>query len=249
VKYNLGGDVMKKGIYSKTVIQSLVVALALGSSALVLANPTNTAENDVGQQVAQATADADNGGVAANEASSVVGIADSYSGNDMSTNDSGNTDASLTDSGNTDASLTDSANTDASLTDSGNTDNSLTDSGNTDNSTNDSFNTDASLTDSGNTDASLTDSGNTDASLTDSGNTDNSIGDISMAIAMSELSGVVTGNYFDAPDLSIFETGDNTMGSESMNSASGITQVSMNTGFQSLSQQSVNVQANLNVGP
>jgi hypothetical protein len=231
---------MKKGIYSKTVIQSLVVALALGSSALVLANPTNTAENDVGQQVAQATADADNGGVAANEASSVVGIADSYSGNDMSTNDSSNTDASSTDASNT---WTDSAN-DNSQTDSNKI---WTDSANADSSQNDSGNTDSnkSWVDSAN-DNSMNDSLNT----ADSNNTDNSttMGDISMAIAMSELSGEVTGNYFQAPESAILTTGGNTMGSESMNSASGITQVSMNTGFQALSQQSVNVQANLNVG-
>ncbi len=69
-----------------------------------------------------------------------------------------------------------------------------------------------------------------------------------MAIAMSELSGEVSGNSFNAAEGVTLTTGGNTMGSDSMNSSAGITQVSMNTGFHALSQQSVNVQANLNVG-
>jgi clumping factor A len=200
-------------------------------------------------------------------------IADSGNGNDLSTNtdastnlaDSANTDAStnLADSANTDAStnLADSANTDAStnIADSGNGNDLST---NTDASTNlaDSANTDAStnLTDSANTDAStnIADSGNgndlsTDSSVdvADSFNTDNStdltLGNIGVAVASSSLSGTVTGASFSVAQGGSLSTGANTVDNSGFSNSAGITQANMNSGFHALSQQSVNVQANL----
>jgi hypothetical protein len=187
---------MKTSIYSKRVLQALVLVSALSLSSLVLAD-----------------ADADNGGVAANENSSVLGISDS----DLSTTTDASTNIADSENGND---L--STNTDASM--------NATDSGNTDNSTN--------IADSEN--------GNDLSTNTDNSNYQ-TIGNIYETVALSELSSSVTGNSFSAGGAPVY-TGANMVDNGSLSNSAGITQVSMNSGFEALTQQSVNVQANLSLG-
>lgn len=218
------------------LLGTLVVTFTFGVTSQVFANPTNTASEVTDSQTATAAADAEGEGIAANEASTAVGVNDTLNGNTVTTDASQN-DASTTA---TDQSLTDSANT-ATTT---NTDQSLTDSANF------AATTDASLTDSANTatttDQSLTDSANTADSFNVDNSTNVSINDISMAVADSALSGTVTGNSFGYAEGGGLYAEGNSIAEGALSEAAGITLVSMTTGAQNLVQQSVNVQSNVN---
>lgn len=207
---------MKKCIYSKAVIQSLVLSLMMGSATLAFANPTNTATEVVESQTATASAAAELDGVAANEYSTSTGAYDSYNADNSVDTDNSNE-------------WTDSANT--------NTDNSneWTDSANT--TTDDSINTADSY--------NAVDSYN---SNTDDNSFNLTLGNIGIAVSSSSLGGTVTGASFTVTEGSTLYTGANTVDNGAFNNAAGITQANMNTGFHSLTQQSVNVQSNLNVG-
>jgi hypothetical protein len=73
-----------------------------------------------------------------------------------------------------------------------------------------------------------------------------SAGDVAVAVANSDLEGTVSGNSFDVGRRASLATGANTIDNGAFDSAAGITVVSQNTGVQSMVQQSVNVQANVN---
>ncbi|MCW8800658.1 MAG: hypothetical protein OQK71_07020, partial [Desulfobacter sp.] len=72
------------------------------------------------------------------------------------------------------------------------------------------------------------------------------INDITQAVATSELDAAVTYNSLTLREDVEFSTGTNSIGAYALSQAAGITVVSVNSGVQSMVQQSVNVQANVN---
>lgn len=262
------GDVTMN--FKKTLIAS-AIALAFGlSSGLALANPTNTADGEVGDQTATATSSADGGGASANEYSQASAINDSdlsnSSDNSTSISDSGNDSSdnstAISDSGNTTVSDSGNDNSDNSqnVSDSGNdsSDNStnVSDSGN-DNSDNSMAHADdnSAAANNGST-ASVTrdqsDNSDNSTAVMDSGNstaTDsfNTTLQVNAVVSQNELSGTVTGNHVDIAHHAS-QTSSNSIGSDSFGAPAGITQVSQNSGANSLTQQQVSVQAHLNLG-
>jgi len=220
LEYIHGVIIMKQ--FNKKILTASIL-LALGSVSSAWANPTNTA-GLVGDQTATATSDQNGAGIAANEVSTAENNT-----NNSSTNTSDNSSTNTSDNSSTDNSDHSSINT---------SDNSSTNTSDNSSTDNSNHSDNSSL---------ATSEGEGSAAANGGGNATSDY-----KVNNSYLSGTVTGaavNFGGGGDFlptSSSYSANNTV-TDSFNGSAGINQNVQNLGNNSLAQQQVSFQGNVNV--